>query len=223
MIRMLSFGLALILLPLSAPLHADELTVRLKFWDDGPQDASFVKFRDGLKAVVARKDAAALMKLVAPGIKNSFGGNDGEGNFRKTWKPEDPGSEIWPCLSLIVDMGGNFDSKTAFSAPYVFSAFPDDVDAFETVVVTAEDAVMRAAPKPDAPIMRKLDRDILSVVAGPAMPQHKAGPDDWVEVVDAAGNHGFVLNRDVRSPIDYRAYFEKRKGRWLMTSLLAGD
>ncbi len=207
-----------------APASANELTERVKFWDDGPQDASFVKFRNALKDVIARRDAPALMKLVAPNIKNSFDDAEaGAARFRKGWKPEDPKSAIWPALSLVVEMGGNFDSKTAFSAPYVFSAFPSDVDGFDKVVVTKEGAVMRAKPKSDAPIVRPLDRDILTFVGDPPKPQHEAGPDNWIEVKDAKGKQGFVMAQDVRSPIDYRALFEKRKGRWLMTSFLSGD
>jgi hypothetical protein len=223
MIARLLCALALTLLAL-APVGADALTERLKVWDDGPQDPSFVKFRDGLKDILARKDAKALMKIVAPNIKNSFdNAEDGAAKFRKGWKPEDPKSAIWPALSLVVNMGGNFDSKTAFSAPYVSSAFPSDLDVFEHLVVTTEGAVMRSAPKADAPIVRKLDHDILTVVKTASKPQHEAGPNDWSEVKDANGVQGFVLDRDVRSPIDYRAYFEKKKGRWLMTSFLAGD
>src|SRR6185295_8790595 len=208
-----------------APLvaQASDANERVRFFDDCPQDASFLKFRNGLKAIIVRKDAKALMKIVAPNIKNSFGGDDGAVKFRKGWKPEDPKSEIWPALSLVIEMGGNFDSKTAFSAPYVFSAFPSDVDGFTTVVVTKEGAVMRAKPKPDAAIVRRLDHDILTFIGDAPKPQHEAGPDEWIEVKDAKGKQGFVPARDVRSPIDYRAYFEKKKGRWIMTSFLAGD
>jgi hypothetical protein len=217
------FAVALVLSVAGAQAADAELTLRLKPWDEADKDPSFLKFSDGLKAIIARKDAPALMKVVAPDIKNSFGGDDGVAEFRKMWKPEDQASSLWPALSLVVDLGGNFDSKTVFSAPYVFSAFPNDVDAFDTVVVTTEGAVMRVAPKTDATVVRTLDHDILSLVGGPAKPQHEAGPDDWVEAIDIAGKHGFVTNRDVRSANDYRAYFEKRKGRWLMTTLVAGD
>jgi hypothetical protein len=220
-------GLAAIGLMLAAgtagAAQPTELTLRLKPWDEASKDPSFLKFRDGLKAIIAHKDAPALMTLVAADIKNSFGGNDGAAEFQKAWKPEEAASRFWPALSLVVDLGGNFDSKTVFSAPYVFSAFPNDVSAFDTVVVTADGAVMRVAPKADAAVVRTLDHDILSLTAGAAKPQHEAKADDWVEVIDIAGKHGFVLNRDVRSSIDYRAYFEKRKGRWMMTTFLAGD
>jgi hypothetical protein len=126
-------------------------------------------------------------------------------------------------LKLVLDMGGNFDSKTEFSAPYVFSAFPSDLDGFETVAVTAADAVLRDKPKTDAAVVRNLDYDILTLKNGAKKLQHEAGSNDWLEVTDAAGKHGFVLQRDVRSPIDFRAGFKKIKGRWRMVDLVVGD
>jgi len=220
-VRML-FGLALVLMPLSAPSFADDLTVRLKFWDDGPQDVSFVKFRDELKGIIARKDASALRTRLASDVKLDFGGSRGGAEFDKMWKPHDKNSQVWVALSLVVEQGGNFDSPVRFSAPYAYSAFPSDLDPFDYVVVTAERAVMRDAPKPEARIIRELDRDILSIVKGLKL-QHEAGADDWYEVKDAKGRQGFVLACDVRSPVDYRAYFEKRRGRWIITMFLAGD
>lgn len=205
------------------PANADALTERLKFWDDGPQDASFVKFRNELKDIIARKDASALFKHLASDIKIDFGGFGGGPEFHKMWKPYDKDTKVWAALSLVVNQGGNFDAPVRFSAPYVYSAFPSDLDAFEHLVVTNEEAVMRKAAKPDAPIVRKLDRDILTIVNTASKPQHEAGPNDWSEVKDAKGNQGFVLDRDLRSPLDYRAYFEKRKGRWQITVFLAGD
>jgi hypothetical protein len=208
----------------TAPLSAAEIDQRVKFWDEGPKEASFLKFRNELKDIIARKDAAALMKIVASDIKNGFGGEDGAAKFRNGWKPQDSKSEIWKALSLVIEMGGNFDNKTTFSAPYVFSAFPSDLDGFTTVVVTQDGAVMRAKPKADAPVVRTLDHDILTVVSTEQRKlQHEATEADWLEVKDANGKQGFVRALDVRSPIDYRAYFEKKRGKWLMTAFLAGD
>jgi hypothetical protein len=83
--------------------------------------------------------------------------------------------------------------------------------------------MMRTKPSADAPVVRPLDHDILTFSGQGPKPQHEAGPNDWLEVKDAKGAHGFVMQQEVRSPIDYRAYFEKRRGKWLMTSFLAGD
>ncbi len=221
----LLLAIPLVVLAFALPVSpsAAEINERVKPWDEGPQDPSFLKFRNELKDIVARKDAAALMKVVAANIKNSFGGDDGAVKFRRGWKPEDPNSAIWPALSLVVDQGGNFDSKTSFSAPCAFSAFPSDVDGFDKIVVTQEGAVLRAKPNADAPVVRTLDHDILAFAGGPPKPQHEARPEDWIEAKDAKGAHGFVLAQQVRSPIDYRAQFQRSRGRWLIVSFLAGD
>ena len=72
--------------------------------------------------------------------------------------------------------------------------------------------------------MRTLDHDILTFAGqGPGKLQHEATEADWIEVKDAKGKRGFVRQLDVRSPIDYRAFFEKKHGKWLMTAFLAGD
>src|SRR4051812_23299482 len=110
---MIMRSLAIVLLFLVAPLVlASEVNERVRPFDEGPQDASFLKFRNDLKAIIARTDAPALMKIVAPNIKNGFGGDDGAVKFRKSWKPEDPKSPAWRALSLVVEQGGNFDSKS---------------------------------------------------------------------------------------------------------------
>ena len=231
-VRMLFVAAAALIPPLSAPSSAGELTERLKFWDDGPQDASFVKFRNELKETIARKDASKLFAILASDIKIDFGGFGGGPEFHKMWKPYDKDSKVWAALSLVVEQGGNFDSPARFSAPYVYSAFPSDVDGLDKVVVTKEGAVMRAHPNVQGPIIRKLDHDILTVV-GTAQddvvdgqfppPQHECSPRMWVIVKDAKGVGGCVPACDVRSPIDYRAYFEKRKGKWVLVTFIAGD
>ena len=223
-VRLMSAAIiALTLAFVPATAGASEWTERLKRWDEGPQDPSFLKFRDELKDIIARKDAAKLFTVLASDVKLDFAGTYGGPEFHKKWNPFDKASPVWPCLSLIVDGGGNFDAPIQFSAPYVSSAFPSDLDPVEYLVVTSEDAVMRSAPKVGAGIVRKLDHDILTIVKSANKPQHEAGPDDWSEVKDAKGAHGFVLDRDVRSPLDYRILVVKQKGHWVITSFLAGD
>ena len=47
--------------------------------------------------------------------------------------------------------------------------------------------------------------------------------ESWRKVTLLGGRSGFVREADVRSPADYRVIFERRKGRWVMTSFIAGD
>jgi len=45
----------------------------------------------------------------------------------------------------------------------------------------------------------------------------------WYNVTTLGGKSGFAKADLVRSHIDYRAGFEKKRGLWKMTFLLAGD
>ena len=196
---------------------------RLAPVDDGPRDPTFVQFRKELKDVIARKDAAKLFHHLASDIHLSFGGDYGGPEFHKIWKPFDKDTEVWAVLSLIVDNGGKFIAPGGFAAPYAYAAFPESLDAFEHVVVTNPGAVLRDGPNANARVIRRLDYDILEDVKSSGKMQHEAGPNDWDEVKTAAGQRGFVLSTDVRSPVEYRAIFEKRKGKWVIQTLIAGD
>jgi hypothetical protein len=220
---MIARWLAIVLVATAGVVHAAEPPARLPPVDEAAQDKSFLEFRSELSAVIARKDAAKLFNYLAADIKIDFGGGEGALEFNKRWKPFNKDTKVWKALSLVVDNGGKFTLPDLFQAPYVSAAFPEGVDAFESLVVTNQDAVMRAAPNRKAAIVRKLDLDILTVVKSASRPQHEAGPNDWSEVKDANGNQGFVLDADLRSPIDYRAVFEKRNGAWLMHTFIAGD
>jgi hypothetical protein len=193
--------------------------------DEAARDPSFVKFRNELKDVIARKDAAALFRFLASDVRLSFGDTYGGPEFHKMWDPFKKDTKVWAALSLIVDNGGKFANPNAFAAPYTYAALTDedDVDSYTAVIVTNPNAVLRRAPNANAPVIRKLDHDILERLDTPGKAQHEAGPNDWDKVKDADGREGFVLSADVRSPIDYRIIFERRKGRWLIGVFLAGD
>jgi hypothetical protein len=191
--------------------------------DEAAKDQSFAQFRDELKAVIARKDAAKLFHYLASDIQLSFGGDYGGPAFHKMWKPFDKDTQVWKALSLIVDNGGKFVVPGGFAAPYAYAAFPEDIDAFSYVVVTNPRALLRERPHANARVIRELDHDILEVVNSSGKMQHEAGPNDWDEVKHVSGQRGFVQSADIRSPIEFRAVFEKRKGRWVMQTLIAGD
>jgi hypothetical protein len=45
----------------------------------------------------------------------------------------------------------------------------------------------------------------------------------WRRVRLGDGRIGYMGSGDLRSDIDYRAIFERRGGRWLLTVFVAGD
>ena len=51
----------------------------------------------------------------------------------------------------------------------------------------------------------------------------KDGEYLWLKVETLGGKKGFVNAKFVRSPIDYRAIFEKKSRSWKMTAFVSGD
>ncbi len=177
----------------------------------------FFSFRAQLQASIARHDAAAVLAIVARGVKNSFGGDDGIDGFRKKWTPEQPDSPLWETLATVLALGGTFGPGDTFTAPYVFSQWPQDADAFSQVAVVATGVRVREAPREDAPAVATVSFAILEIVSA-------ANPDPkWTQVRAPGGRSGYVDRRYVRSPIDYRAIFNRVNGRWWLQALVSGD
>jgi hypothetical protein len=189
--------------------------------DQAATDASFAAFRAELIAAIDRKDIAAVERALAPDIKASFGGETGIADFHAMWRTKEPDSELWAELGTVLRLGGSFDRDGRFVAPYVFSRFPDDLDAMESLVIIGRGVALRAEPKPDGALLARLTYEI--VTAAPPDGPEAADAKAWVKVVAANGHMGYVAAPLVRSPIDYRAGFAKRDGQWRMIFFVAGD
>ena len=120
------------------------------------------------------------------------------------WKVAEPSSGLWAELGLVLAMGGRFSAETTFAAPYVYSAWPDDVDAFEHVAIVGSDVRVRAAPRLDAERLTALSFAI--VARGRDADQ---GSADFTAIRLADGRTGYVSSTYVRSPIGHRAIFNR--------------
>ena len=179
--------------------------------DDGPGHAEFDAFRRELATAVQEKNEAKLLKLIDPKIRTSFGDDGGIDEFRRTWRTSSPDSALWNVLARLLGLGGTLRDGM-FWAPYVYSAWPDSIDAFENVAAIRAGVPIRKEPSPDAPIVETVDWSILQLMPGTQLNQ------PWLHV-----KTGYVRAEDVYSPIGYRAGFSRRSGRWLMEALVAGD
>lgn len=190
--------------------------------DEAHEDKTFLAFRDRLLEAAKNRDSKLVMSAVHPRIRNSFGDDGGIKEFRKKWKPESPDSELWGTLVEILRLGGSFREAGKgrdFWAPYVYSNFPDDVDAFEYLAVTGENVNVRRKPDPASEVVSTLSYDLVKAPDGP--PRSEAS--EWTRIITPDGKEGFVSRRFLRSPVDYRAAFTKVNGRWMMSALVAGD
>jgi Bacterial SH3 domain len=227
--KMKRFGLSLLILAItSLSLMAQERFV--KPVDEANQDASFLAFRTKLIAAAERKDLKYVQSIMDPKIELSFGGDTGLAGFRRVWKKP---AEFWPEFLAVIKNGGRFvgegkNKMNSFSAPYLFVDMPEDLDIFEYYAVFGNNVNLREAPNANAPVITQLSYNILKIDESAAV-KRKTGPGewdwtyDWHKIETLGGQKGWMKAEFVRSSIDFRAGFEKKRGRWVMTFFLAGD
>ena len=190
--------------------------------DEAVRRSEFFAFRAHLQITVARRDWQGLLAAVHPNIRNSFGPDEGLATFRTQWREGAPDSPLWSELASVLALGGSFNAEGGFVAPYVFSRWPEQLDAFEHVAIVGSQVRVRAAPRRDAGILMTVTYAILPRARfgnGPS-----ATPDDrWVAVSLPRGGVGFVAGDYTRSPVDYRAIFQPSSTGWQMVAFIAGD
>lgn len=184
--------------------------------DEAATRPDFFSFRAQLATAVARRDAEALLDAVDEQVRTGFGGDDGRAAFERQWNPRAADSRLWETLGAVLALGGSFTGEHRFAAPYVYSRWPETLDAFEHVAVTARDVRLRAAPRADAAVVERASFTVLEL-AGPAT------DGGWLKVRLPDGRTGYVARALARSPLDYRAIFERREGRWRLVAFVSGD
>ena len=145
-----------------------------------------------------------------------FGGDRGQATFRKQWALDKPKtSPVWAELSELLRLGCATDGTVA-TVPSLSSLLPESYDVFETMIAVRPGSFLRAKPNDAAKVVATLDWDILEL-------GDWDGLAEWIPVKLADGRGGYVRRNQVRSPIGYRATFEKVHGGWKMTTFLRGD
>ena len=198
--------------------------------DEASQDASFLAFRTKLIAAAERKDLKYIQSIMDPKIELSFGGDTGLSGFRRVWKKE---ADFWPEFLAVIKNGGRFvgegkNKMNSFSAPYLFLDMPEDLDMFEHFAVFGNNVNLREAPNANAPVITQLSYNIVKIDE-PSSVRRKTGSSEgdwtyeWHKIETLGGQKGWMKADYVRSSVDLRAGFEKKRGRWVMTFFLAGD
>ncbi len=211
------------------PLHQFKEAGKLHPVDQAPKDSLFFLFRAGLIDMVSRKDVISLMKQVHPEIKYSFGDPEGIAGFVKSWgltSPEEAQkSEIWNVLERILPMGGVFTAPDEFVAPYYFSTWPEDTDAFGYLAVTGGGVRLRETASLNSRIVKTISYDMVKLTGQSDTQETINGhTHPWFKVKMADGTEGFIFGQFLGSPVGYRAGFRKTPGQgWKLVFLVAGD
>lgn len=184
--------------------------------DQCASDRSLVAFRAELKRTVAQRDAKALDAILADNVMADFDGGRGRGEFARIWNLEEPKtSPIWPELEHVLGLGCSMAHGTPV-IPYMAEAFASEDDLFDKMVVVRLGAKLRDHPNEGARVIANLNDHVLEV-------GEESQVNGWVKAKMADGRRGYVRRNQLRSPLDYRATFEKIGGAWRMTSFVAGD
>lgn len=195
--------------------------------DEAKQDPSFFAFREKLIAAAERHDAAFILSIIDPKIELSFGGDAGIADFKRIWKIGSKNSPFWDEFLPVMKNGGSFvrDGKTKiFYAPYTFNGFPNDIDSFEYEAIFGSSVNLRERPEAASPIVGSLSYNIVKIDYENSVKESRNKETYvWLKIETLGGKKGFVKSEFVRSPIDYRAAFEKKRGVWKMTAFIAGD
>jgi hypothetical protein len=189
--------------------------------DEAAQRPDFFTFRAHLQTALATRDVPSVLGTVHRDIRISFGDRAGKADFQRAWGLSAPGSSrLWEELGAVLALGGSFDPQGRFVAPYVFSRWPENVDAFEHVAIVGADVRVRAAPRIGSATIASLS----FAVAPLARTMSPAGRrSEWTAIRLRDGRTGYVASRFTRSPVDYRAIFERLDGRWQLVTFVAGD
>lgn len=177
-------------------------------------EAGFAEFRTRLQEVVANKDERALLTMLSDDVEVNFGGDEGRALFATNWKFDEPGdSRVWVELGEALSQGCT-QSGDALVAPSFVVQFPEQLDAFETVILPPGAELRKAKARASAG-KDTLDWHLATVI--------DSADEAWLEVKLVDGRQGFVPYDRTVNPLDYRLVFEKRGGEWMIAAFVAGD
>lgn len=198
--------------------------------DDAAADKEFSLFIAKFKKDVKDKKFESLKKSIASDVLYEIESVDGLKGFVKTWKlDKNPKkSDFWFEMDRILSMGSAYynEEKTAYAYPYLFVTFPADYDSYEYIAVTGKKVNVRKTPDAKAPVVETIDYEIVKPMHIEPEPKNDiigGIKGTWIMVKTGSGKEGYIFNQFLHSPLGYRAIFEKRDGRWMMTIFLAGD
>jgi len=208
----------------------EERTERGKLYpfDEAPKNPDFEAFRLKLYRAVLDKDVDFIKGIVDEDIKISYGIENGYADFFTMWKlNEQPDSSMfWYEMQRVLELGGGFqgDKMTTFIAPYLHLTTAVD-DPYATGAIIGEGVRLRAEPSMQAEVLASLSFDKIEYLPqkNPVRATIDGTTDIWEKVQLADGTEGYVFGKFVRSPIDFRAGFEKTDEDWTLTFFVAGD
>ncbi|TGM32019.1 SH3 domain-containing protein [Leptospira biflexa] len=195
--------------------------------DHSSKDKSFLEFKTKFLKTLKSKDRKSLETFLDKDIHFTFGPESGKKEFLKSFqlteKPND--SDFWNLMMETIQLGLRQNAEGQMVAPYFFETFPSDYDPFTHYLVIGKNVNVRADASKDSKTLQQLSYQIVRSEADDLDGRRleKESNCNWQKICTPQGKAGFVCDRFIRSPLDYRAFFEKKKGQWYLTTFIVGD
>ncbi|MCC6918995.1 MAG: hypothetical protein IT548_07305 [Alphaproteobacteria bacterium] len=219
--KSLCLALALALPGLAAPAAVAASPAKILPVDEAAKDPALAELIAKLLKACDEKDFKPFAEALSPDAIASFGGDAGPKGFRDVYGIGDPDSPFWPEFKAALTLGGAFMEEGLFAAPYTYANWPEDLDSFTYVVAIGAKTDLYVQPKDGAKIVADVTYRILELVeTDPEGPN--AAPEGWIHV-KAGKQDGYVKTAETRSPVDYRAVFQKTANRWWLGAFVGGD
>jgi hypothetical protein len=202
--------------------------VKVEIKDDSSKDPELKTFMEKLKEIVALKDREGLLKMTSDNIHFSFGADGGKEGFIKKWgldkAPEQ--SHIWKELNDALSFGGTLSDGNLFTAPSIFMSFPEGYDHFQYGAILGENVNVREKPSTNSKSIMKLSYEVVEMPGEFLEETLEIDGEQyrWVKIRTLDGTSGYVAEKYVRNPVDYRVGVEQQKdGSWEIVFFIAGD
>lgn len=177
---------------------------KLRPADEWGRDPALAAYRKQLLDALRRGDIEAVVALSDPKIRVDFSDGGSSADFPKLLEEK----RFRDALAATLSLGGTFLREDAFWAPYVYSKWPEDRDAFAWWVVVGENVPLRDA---SGKTIALLSHDIVELT------------ETEGQIRTADGKVGMVDPKKLWSPVGFRAGFNRVGGKWRMNAFVAGD
>lgn len=228
----------------SRPNQSRRKPIRLT--DEVPPGSDFDRFRQRLRQAVQNRDAQFLRSILPP---NQVGIGFGIVPIADL-KLENRNANIWLWLEKALAVGCIKEQNlnrpdvapgTAWicnNVPYEFSRqYPNPTSeggvSYELnhAVIVGTDVNVRTQPSINSSVISSLSNEVVKVnrqLQNRQAEQRRRGEDfnpinGWTPILLADGRSGYVYNRFVYSPLEYRAVFGKVNGQWRLLYMPGGD
>ncbi len=198
--------------------------------DEGQLVPGFRTFRKELLDIIKNKDVQGLLGVLDNEIKVDFSDVTGKEAFKKKWGLDSKPSKslVWQELRNVVELGGTFENKdkSVFTAPYIFTSFPQGFDPRTYGAITGAGVRIRNQPSRGARQISTLSFDVVRMVPNSSPVSEVVAKEKhvWKKIqLPDSKVIGYVFGKYLRTPKDYRASFERKGNSWKMFYFVEGE